>query len=541
MTNKEIATAFRKLGAIMELHSENPFKIRSYSNAYLNIRKIEKPLSDLNEDELAEIPGIGKAISAKIKELVETGTLKTYQGYAEITPPGIIDLLNIKGFGPKKIKTVWEGLGIETAGELLYACTENRLVELKGFGLKSQEDLKQKLEYFLSSKNKFHLANLYDFVPEIMEHVYEKMPEAQIELTGDIRKLQNVVESVEILVDDYEGLEEIFNEDFVREETEDEESVAVIYKEVVPIRFYFSDPEEFYYNLAITTGGSMVDQISFTSRDAPSEEAVFEESGLSFVFPELRDLEDIIEVEEDALLKESDILGVVHSHTTYSDGINSLKDLCDAAKEMGYQYIGITDHSKSAFYANGLKEDRLLEQMEAIDKLNSNYKDFRVLKGIESDILSNGSLDYEDDILKQLDFVIASIHSNLKMDEEKATKRLIKAVENPYTHILGHPSGRLLLSRKAYSIDYKKLIDACAANNVSIELNANPYRLDIDWRWIPYCVEKGVAISINPDAHSIEGIRDIRWGVKSASKAGLLKKDCLNALDANHFLAAISK
>ena len=541
MTNKEIANAFKNLAAIMELHGENPFKIRSYSNAYLAIRKIEKPVSEFYNEELTSIPGIGKAILSKIKELVDTGSLSIYQEYAQVTPPGIVDLLGIKGFGPKKIKTVWEGLGIETAGELLYACNENRLVELKGFGLKSQEDLRQKLEYFLSSKNKFHLASLLDFVPVVLDHLYERLPEAQIEITGDIRKLQNTVEAIEVLVDDFEGLEAIYDEDFVKEETEEEESVTVIFKDKIPIRFYFSDPEEFYYNLAMTTGGTMVDKISFTSRDAPSEAEVFEESGLPFVKPELRDLEQLVDLAEEELLKGSDILGVVHSHTTYSDGINSLKDLCNAAKEMGYQYIGITDHSKSAFYANGLSEDRLLEQMEAIDKLNFKYKDFKVLKGIESDILNDGSLDYEDTILEQLDFVIASVHSNLRMDEEKATSRLIKAVENPYTNILGHPSGRLLLSREAYPINYKKLIDACAANNVSIELNANPYRLDLDWKWIPYCVEKGVSISINPDAHSIDGIKHIRWGVLSASKAGLMKKDCINSLPVEGFLRAMEK
>ena len=210
--------------------------------------------------------------------------------------------------------------------------------------------------------------------------------------------------------------------------------------------------------------------------------------------------------------------------------------MVDAAKELGYQYIGITDHSKSAFYANGLKPDRVLEQIQAINALNAKLNDFTILKGIESDILNDGSLDYEEDILKQFDFIIASVHSNLRMDEEKATNRIIKAVENPYTSILGHPTGRLLLSRQGYPIDHKKIIDACADNGVSIELNANPYRLDLDWSWIPYATEKGVLISINPDAHSTQGILDIHYGVLSARKGGLTKEQCLNTYSVSDFL-----
>ena len=263
------------------------------------------------------------------------------------------------------------------------------------------------------------------------------------------------------------------------------------------------------------------------------EENVFEKANLPFIAPELREQDWGFELAKNnqlpALIELEDIKGVVHNHSTYSDGINSLQEMAEATRDAGYEYLVMSDHSKAAFYANGLKEDRLYQQWAEIDALNTQMAPFKIFKSIESDILNDGSLDYPEAILKQFDLIIASVHTNLRMDEEKATQRIITAVENPYTTILGHPTGRLLLSRKGYPIDHKKVIDACAANGVSIELNANPYRLDIDWTWIPYAREKGVLISINPDAHNVQGIHDIKYGVFAARKGGLTKEGCLNA------------
>jgi len=267
---------------------------------------------------------------------------------------------------------------------------------------------------------------------------------------------------------------------------------------------------------------------------------VFDKAGLPFIEPELRETGAIIETAKlhrlPKLVTVEDILGVVHAHTLYSDGVNTIAEMAHYAQERGYAYLTITDHSKSAFYANGLKEERLREQWKEIDAINAGlFSGFRIFKGIESDILSDGSLDYPDEVLREFDLVIASVHSNLKMDEARATERLIKAVENPFTTILGHPTGRLLLSREGYPIDHKKVIDACAANKVAIELNANPYRLDLDWTWIPYAVSKGVVVSINPDAHSCHGIDDIRYGVLAARKGGLEPTQCLNTMSAEAF------
>jgi len=260
--------------------------------------------------------------------------------------------------------------------------------------------------------------------------------------------------------------------------------------------------------------------------------------------PELRDntLETAIKLSRNSLIKNEDIKGILHCHSKYSDGANTLKEMAEACLESGYTYFGICDHSQSAQYAGGLKPDEVLKQHEEIEKLNKSWKTpFKVLKGIESDILFNGQLDYEPEILQKFDFVVASVHSNLKMNEEKAMQRVIAAIENPYTNILGHPTGRLLLSRAGYPIDHKKVIDACAANKVAIELNAHPYRLDIDWRWIPYCMEKGVMISINPDAHEIKGLADVQYGVNVARKGGLTPDFTLNCLSLEDIILFFDK
>jgi DNA polymerase (family 10) len=455
-------------------------------------------------------------------------------------------MLSIKGFGPKKVRVIWKGLGAESIGELLYACNENRLVELKGFGQKTQEDLKNKLEYFLKSKDKFHYASLENLAIEITDYLKKELPEVKIEWVGEMRRRMPVVQKVEILVAAEDGIKSTI-ESKLTIESQDENSFSCRTENNISVKIFYCKPEEFGSKLFRYTGSrefieaflEKAGDLDF--KNIADEKAVFEKAGIEFVEPELRDRTDLIGAVQPVLVEETQIKGVIHSHTTYSDGINSLREMAEYSRDQGFEYIGITDHSKAAFYANGLKEDRVLQQMEEIDLLNKELAPFRIFKGIESDILNDGSLDYEEDILKQFDFIIASIHSNLKMGKEKATSRLITAIENPYTTILGHPTSRLLLSREGYPIDHMKVIDACAENNVVIELNANPYRLDLDWAWIPYALEKGVLISINPDAHSVGGIHDIHFGVCAARKGGLTTDQCLNCLTVKDFAAFLGK
>ena len=543
MTNKEIATAFKNLAAIMELHDESVFKTRSYNTAYVNLRRLDSPLSDMNDAELASLPGVGKAIKEKIQELISTGTLQTYEKYADMTPPGIIDMLSIKGLGPKKIKTIWEEMEIETVGELLYACNENRLSQIKGFGAKSQEDIRQKIEYYFQSQGQFRYGQLISVAEELLGELKYIYNGTSVELTGAIRRKCNTLDKIEIIIGDTELAEEIFENGLLDILSEEEGVIESKTADGILVLLYLVDEADFIPSWFYTTASEDFREAigELPLGNFTSEEDIFEKLELPYYIPEMR--EGVIhgtDIQEE-IIELSDIKGVIHSHTTYSDGIHTLSQMAEAAQSKGYAYIGITDHSQTAFYANGLKPDRLLQQIAEIDELNAGFDNFRILKGIESDILNDGRLDYEEALLNQLDFVIASVHANLKMDEAKATKRIITAIEHPATTILGHPTGRLLLSRKGYPLDHKKIIEACAANQVSIELNANPHRLDIDWSWIPYCMEKGVMISINPDAHSINGIDDISFGVASARKGGLSKKYCLNARPLEAFLKLLHK
>jgi len=509
------------------------------------LRKLDQPLVDMSAEEIGTIKGVGKAINAKIQEFIETGTLETLKKYQDQTPVGVQEMLQIKGFGPKKVYDIWKVLEVESVGELIYACNENRLVELKGFGQKTQEDLRKKLEYYQKSKHQFHYASLEQEAKDLVATIQKKLPDAKVSLTGAIRRNAPILSTIEILIASDQAIDSIFSaEDLVLQKKE--KQYTAISSTSNPVIVYHCDLKEFGSKLFLSSAPVLfrdaflaaTKETSF--KNIASEEAVFEKAGIPYILPELREDAAIItkakNKEIPALVKEKDIKGVLHAHSTYSDGIASLKDMADRCQQLGYQYLGITDHSKSAFYANGLKVDSLQKQWAEIDQLNIDYKGtFKIFKGIESDILSNGSLDYEEAILKQFDFIIASVHTNLKMDEAKATTRLIKAIENPYTTILGHPTGRLLLSREGYPIDHKKIIDACAANQVAIELNANPYRLDIDYKWIPYAMEKGVKIAINPDAHSLEGIADIHFGTLVARKGMLTAAACLNTLTNTQF------
>lgn len=550
MTNKEIANKFQELAGIMELHGENKFKIRSYSSAYITLRKQSEPLIEMTDEEIGAIKGVGKAISGKIRELIDNGEMATMKKYQEVTPQGIQDMLKIKGFGPKKISVIWKELAIESIGELLYACNENRLIELNGFGKKTQEDLKNKLEYFLVSKNKFHYASLEKDANTLLEKIQSLLPDAQVSLVGEMRRACPIVNVIEILVASEKPIDSIFEEDFLTLEKQEANYFVAKNENEKPVTIYTCLPKEFGSKLFRYSSSDDFLKSFIKSNDGldfkgiETEEEIFQKANIPYIVPELRELPEVIDLAKNnqlpQLIEESDIKGVIHSHSTYSDGINTLREMAEYSKKLGYDYLGITDHSQAAFYANGLKEERVLQQFAEIDALNEELAPFKIFKGIESDILNDGSLDYPTDILRQFDFIIASVHTNLKMDKEKATNRLLKAIENRYTTILGHPTGRLLLSRTGYPIDHKKIIDACATYGVAIELNSNPYRLDMDWTWIPYALEKGVLISINPDAHSTGGIHDIHYGVLPARKGRLTKEMCLNAKSVEEFAQFIS-
>lgn len=521
MTTKDIAHKLKLTAQLMELHNDNPFKVKSIANAAYKLNKSDIQLEGKSIQQLEQIEGIGKGVAAKINELLTSGKLMELEDMVTLTPAGVIDMIGIKGIGPKKVGQLWRELEIESIGELLYACNENRLVALKGFGLKTQAEIKKQIEFHQSNIGKFHYASLEKFALNLVETLKEAHGTQLVSLTGEMRRKCEIINTVEIIIAAEESLK--------IKEVENNFGIS--------IKKIFCSEQDYYKTLFETTATeNHLSKISYPyNKTYTSEEEIYKSLQLQYIEPELREGLTEVELAREnkipKLIDLADLKGILHNHSTYSDGVDTLKDMAVYCKELGYEYLGICDHSQSAFYANGLKPDRVFEQQKEIDELNKSLFPFKIFKGIESDILNDGSLDYTDDILQTFDFIVASVHSNLKMMEDKATARLIKAIENPFTTILGHPTGRLLLSRPGYAINHRKVIDACAANGVVIELNAHPYRLDIDWRWIPYCIEKGVMISVNPDAHHKQGYHDMYYGTCVGRKGMLTKKSCFNAFN----------
>ncbi len=558
MNNYEIADNFSLLSKLMDIHGENSFKSKSYSILAFNIERLSGEIAEMDDAELFSIRGIGESTGKKIRELQATGKLPQLEELIAGTPPGILDMLQIKGMGPKKIGTVWSELGIESLGELEYACNENRLVALKGFGAKTQETILQNIVYFKQNQGFYLWSEVEVIGKTLAEQLGKVHPANHFFLTGDIRRQNETVEFIEMVTDlGKDVLSKMFSgnpEVKVEEVAIDAEGLpdAVPYiSSVVQIhvpnypryRFYFTDKQHIFNALFSTTGSAefiaAFSQSYKLPEAAASEEAIFTTNKLAVVPPMQRETAGILAKAGQGSLtdfiKPSDIRGIIHSHSTWSDGMHTIEQMAKAAKAQGLQYLVLSDHSQSAGYAGGLKPERIAAQHQEIDALNAKLAPFKIFKSIESDILNDGKLDYNEQILNTFDLVIASVHSNLKMTEEKAMERVLAAVCNPYTTILGHPTGRLLLSRKGYPLDHKKIIDTCAEHNVVIEINAHPRRLDIDWRWIEYALEKGVLLSVNPDAHSVDGYKDTYYGVMVAQKGGLTAQSNLSSFTLQQF------
>jgi len=543
MENKPIARTLRLLSQLMELHEVNPFKIKSIANAAFKVDKLPFPVAGKSFEELEKVDGIGKSIAAKIVEILDTGTMAELQEMLASTPEGVVEMMGIKGIGPKKVAIIWRELGIENTGELYYACNENRLIEAKGFGLKTQEEIRKAIEFRMASNGKFLYAQIEKEANDLLDQLKSLFPGGLFEFGGEFRRLCEIISELVIVIgsrDQTLAFDALVKSAILNNITTTGNHINGEMPNGLLIDIVCVEKRDFYKELFLQTGNDEHVE-AVTSRmadviDQPeSEELIYTKAGLEFMKPELREGDTFIARARDnalpKLISYNDLKGTLHNHSTWSDGVNTIEEMALYCRDtLKLEYLGMCDHSKSAFYAKGLSIERVLQQQEEIDHLNKKLDGFKIFKGIESDILNDGSLDYPDEILKKFDFIVASVHANLKMDEEKATARLIKAIENPYTTILGHPTGRLLLSRKGYPIDYKKVIDACAANEVVIEINANPLRLDLDWRWHQYALDKGVMLSINPDAHRNEGFLDMHYGVIVARKGGLYKEKCLNAL-----------
>ena len=541
MTNAQIADNFSLLSKLIDIHDADSFKSKTYASAAFAIESLPSEISELPIEKIFTIRGIGKSVGEKVVEQLQTQNLQALQEYLAKTPAGILEMLqNIKGLGPKKIAIVWKEMQIENIAELLYACNENRLTLYKGFGEKSQASIRESIEFYLGTLGNYLYAQVEQYAQAFCIGLQNGFSNEKTELTGAFLRQEDVLNKIEftttILATNLKKLL-LPNGYTVNEESEGE--ICFIGNENILLQFYIATKENFVTTHFIKSCTNEflenfieANQFNITENFV-SEVDLFAKYNVQFIKPYQRANPIFIGLSKSKVIPKSieflDVKGIIHSHSTWSDGSHTLKQMATAAKEKGFEYLVISDHSKTAFYAQGLSVEKVISQHDEIDFLNKQLGNFKIFKSIESDILGDGSLDYENDILNLFDIVIASIHSNLSMTEDKAMQRLIKAIENPYTSILGHCTGRLLLGRNGYPINHKKIIEACAANNVAIELNAHPRRLDIDWKFIDYAISKNVLISINPDAHAIEGFDDCRYGVLAAQKSTLTKEQNLSS------------
>ena len=554
MENDELVDSLELLVKLWDVHGVNEFKAKNLSFAVRGLDKFPGKINQLTTDQLVLIPGVGKIIVQLIYQLAQTGTCQELEEIVEKTPAGILDLLKIKGLGAKKVRAIWQELNVSNFEDLNTACQNGQIEKLKGIGSAIQSSIQSQIIYIQENRKKLRLDKaifLSDRILAMLQVTFDK-----IAISGELRRNCEVITSLVFVIetDNIFGSQSEISE--LKGFAEDLQASSpftwrgFFEDHLIPIEIHLVNESEFvsalFQHSAHENHLESIDFYNqFQGKTLFTEESIYQASNKPYILPEMR--EGLQEFEwagqhkNTDLIEEQDLQGCLHNHSVYSDGKNTLQEMAEACRSLGLHYFGIADHSQYAAYAGGLKEEDVYRQHEEIDRLNSLWSDFTILKGIEADILPDGSLDYNDHILSQFDYVVASVHANLTMDLDKAMDRLIRAIENPYTSILGHPTGRLLLSRPGYPLNTHKILDACLANGVSIELNASPYRLDLDWRHIYAAMDKGVFVSINPDAHKIEGLKDMTYGVKVGRKGGLLKALTLNALPLNDLIAFFKK
>ncbi len=564
MDKKEIIHALEEIALLLELKGEDKFKVAAYSRAARSLSQTTADVIDLiRKGDAKKISGIGDALSRKLTEYVESNKIAYLEELRNSFPPGLTDLFEIQGLGPNKVRALYEQLDVKSISELEYSCNENRLVSLKGFGRKTQDKILNEIQK-LKKNSEYHLLDVvHETAAEIATALNKLSGAEKYEFTGSYRRRREIIRDLDCVIKFKSGerdrlflaLQKLKGVTEVNEVQND--LVAVTWKNGIKIEFIIANKAEYPFAVLHSTGSKEFYQhlreyassrgYNLTAAELKkgkeklqfeSEEDIFSELGLQFIPPELR--EDVHSVEAASkgeipdLVRLEDIVGLFHVHTNWSDGADSLEDMVKAARQLGLKYFGLSDHSKTAFYANGLDEKRLAEQSALVDRINSDTKDFHVFKGSEVDILADGKLDFSDAALRKLDFSVGSIHSKLNMKKEEATRRLVAALKNPYMTILGHMTGRLLLGRNGYEVDLDEIIRTAARNNKIIEINSNPHRLDIDWRNIKKAKDAGIKFSINPDAHSKDGLSDFTYGVSIARKGWLTKDDLLNTMSVDH-------
>ncbi len=569
MNKAEIAAVLEQIATLLELKDENPFKIRAYANAARAIDAWGGNPADLeNEEALLKMPGIGKAIAEKVKELATTGKLKFLDDLKAEFPAGILDLFSIPGLGAKKIKALSEKLSVSSIEQLHEACQSGRVAELPGFGETTQDKLCRAIENRIHHAGSFQLGQVATDAETLRSFLADQPDALQVSLAGSYRRRREIVRDLDFIVATSEAdqitkafashplVESIIaqgpTKTSVRLRSGIQCDLRVVKSAEYPFALnYFTGSKEHNIEMrsrAMKRGWTLNEyRLATLPLDANGKKKkplkiplVQEEADLygaldlDFIPPELRENSGEFEAAEKhllpRLLEKENLRGTFHCHTIASDGHNTLEEMAAAAQELGLQYLGIADHSRSSIQAHGLDAAKLKVQVASIRKLNKSFSDFRIFAGVECDILRDGRLDFPDEILADLDYVVASIHSVFNLSEADMTERVIQAMENPFITMLGHPTGRLLLKREPYAINIPAVLDAAAATGTWIEINAAPKRLDLDWRWWPMAKEKGVKCVINPDAHRVERLQDLWFGVGVARKGWLTKQDVVNCL-----------
>lgn len=569
MDKKEISHVLQEIGTLLDLQGENPFKSRAYANAARALESLPDDLPSLVERlRQHEVKGIGKALAEKITELVATGKLAYLEKLKASVPAGLLDILQVPGLGPKKTRLLWTQLGIESLGELEYACNENRLVELEGFGARSQEKVLQGIERLKRFRGRYHLSAARGRAEPLLRDLTRHPTTRRLSIAGSLRRCRETIRDLDLvaasaaptaLLDAFASLPGV-----ERVEQREETRATVILDNGMRAELHVVPEAQFPFALLALTGSSehttllraraeekglrLNEEGLFRDERAlacADEAAIYQALDLAYIPPELREDHGEFAAAESGslprLLEAAQVRGLFHVHTTWSDGAASAEAMALRARELGYAYLGISDHSKSAFYAHGLEEERVRQQAEELAALDARLGGIRIFRGIEADILPDGRLDYEDEVLAAFDFVIGSVHSHFNLGEEEMTARLCRALGNPYLTMLGHPTGRLLLARDPYPVDMHAVIDAAAKHGKIIEINASPHRLDLDWRLCRYAVERGVRLSINPDAHHLDGLADTTYGVAMARKGWLEAGQVVNTLDAEEVAAALAR
>ncbi len=564
MTKDEISDILENIARLLELKGENPFKIRAYTNG---ARALDTLTEDFDKivarDGLGEVEGIGKALVEKITTLARTGKLEYYEELREQFPPDIFTLFDVPGLGAKKIKALYDQLGVHSLTNLERVCRDGQVAALPGFGAKTAENILKGLEQLKKSAGQFRLGDISGLAESLLDDLRSHPRVSLVQVAGSYRRKKPIVRDLDFIVSTRHP--KIVLEDFVGHHLVDsvlahgDTKASVILKNGIQCDIRVVKSEEYPFAVVYFTGskehnvrlrsralerGWSLNEYRFSVAEGRelkepipevyTEADVYRALGLSFVEPELREDRGEIAAAEAGelpqLIEWQNLRGTFHCHTHASDGRASLEEMAHAAEDLGLQYLGIADHSKSSVQANGLDEKRLLEQVARIRELNQTFDGFKLFAGTECDIRKDGSLDFSDEILAQLDYVVVSVHAAFSLSEVEMTDRIIKAISNPYVTMMGHLTGRLLLTREPYKVNVPAIIEAAAATGTIIELNANPRRLDMDWQWWPLAKEKGVRCSINPDAHTTAGLQDLIFGVGSARKGWLTRNDVVNTL-----------